>query len=132
MTTMTAAKRQSNVVPIISSAVTLDDIMVSMKLCGQPVGLEQIPAKHEELCSILASNIRRMCKTSLLSGNVTNHSRDHIYDDAVKGVAAQISIALLYGRSDEAELLFHRAAADVFSTEQEIRKHVIPATPQGR
>lgn len=103
----------------------LDAIMVSVGLHIDDVQYTAIGTAHEVLVSKLERVIRVACKKALLDPKVApavKHSCDGIFDEAVRGVASDVSRALLYGRRDEAASLLRTSALDVFSTEIEMRE----------
>lgn len=111
-----------------SDEFDVDDILQSVGLRANGVPFAEIGTAHEVLVSKLERVIRKACKNALLDQNVSGaiaHTCDHVFDEAVRGVASDVSRALLYGRMDEAKSLLRTAALDVFSTETEIRQYAL-------
>lgn len=125
----------SSTVRILREAVALnpnefnvDEILHSVGLTAGSTPFAEIGTSHEVLVSKLERVIRKACKTVLIDEKVSaliEHKCDHVFDEAVRGVASDVSRALLYGRFDEAESLLATAALDVFATEGEIRQYVL-------
>lgn len=129
----TMIRLKANNQPATGDVETLDDIAVSAGLDGSPMQLQQVTAAYGVLRPKLEGAVRRKCESSILSGDAPSHHRsDRIFDEAIKDVSSDITNSFLNGRRNEASVMFSGAAVFVFSTEAEIRKHVIGGNSQVR